>query len=1100
MRKEKEMKYRAMLCLVLICVLPSLSALAAMQTWVPTSAMHSADGDVTSLVSAEDNAYATLQHQETIDVAAWDGFLESGAGNLAVVFSFVAVSPTPDFEFHVSILQPDYLEDVCVIDPDGVGGTYSCNLSAYGIDTPDAVNQLQVQLEGIENPDQKKPDSSDIDYIYLVLTYDPTPLDVEVATYQDPAYSQEFRFFQRNDSIYAEATVHASDGSPCIDCTVDADFIVDDQVEQSLALSHAGNGVYRGVWDTGDTAPHGVYTIDVTAANNVGSANGQGQMHLYSGAGVSAYTLSDDHILENKHLVFAFNDGDPLSGLYQKETGVWYDLELISLSVGQGGVDSNGRGRYSSLAFDNRGEQLPSATLTSMVEAGDEPGDNELVVSYMDGSVRVHKYDGAGYSLLWETATGQEWSWDTQIGDVDGDGRRELVATQSAIHGPAQVVFFRQAGPQEWVEFARESLSSACYGVDIADYDGDGDNEVAMPETVQGAPDLLWILEYDPAQDGFSKEMVFESPSAIFKVVSGDLNHNLLPELFVSKVADNTLGVLEWDASQAAYLPIGTASMSNNIADDMDVADLNSDGVVDLMACGNGKVIDVVSFDVSSQEYQHMWTSPEALNYIQWCGAGDFNSNGRMEMAGSAGSADDALYVYEWSGTDWAFDQIWHGGDTGGTLMNGGFTGDSDNDGVDEFGVDQYITLRVYENWTGSEYQNTHSFPDGATGTVGDLDNNGLPPAGIKLDVSLPSEDSDYLVYKLYDVSSSRDLRVYSTIGGNIGGSASDDRYHLEDGSDGLLSYLDPGQWSSYTDSYYALHYDASGTGDGAAQNVIAWIRHDESLGLTFADAGLWNDGNNGGLRIGYDIASSIGPGDYVEYLLAFTQGDYHTVHRWVPSIRQGVLPAPNFMADPGIGDTTQPSLEILNPQDGGVVGGIVSIVANATDESGILSVRYRIDGEPFLPMTWDSGLYQADWDTTQQANGGHSITVVATDNANNSRIEVLGVTVNNGAPALQIAVETDKETYRKGEWVYATMTVSDDQGGPVADADATVGFCEPDGTLAHSCNGLTNGEGVFGCEYKIKRPDPKGTWTVEASADKAGFTPASATKSFEVR
>ncbi len=1094
------MKYCAMLCLVLICVLPCLSALAEMQTWVPISATHSVVGDVTSLVNADDSAYAALNHQETIDVAAWDGFLDSGAANLTVVFNFVAVSPTPDFEFHVNILQPISLADACVIDPHGVGGTYSCNLAAQGIDSPDEVNQLQVQLEGIEDPDQKRPDSSDVGYIYLTLSYDPSPQDVGVATYQDPAYSQDFVFFQPNDSIYTEVTVHNSDGSPCTDCTVDADFIIGGRVEQSVALAHADNGVYRGAWEPDDMAAHGVYTIQVTAANDVGSATGQAQMHRYSGAGVSAYSLDGDHVLENKHLVFAFSDHGPVSGLYQKETGVWYDLELISLSEGQGGVDSNGRGRYSSLALSSAGEQLPSATLSAQVEAGAEPGDNELVVGYMDGSVRVHKYDGAGYSPLWETAAGLEFIFDVQVGDVDGDGRNELVAVESSIFGPADVTFFRQAGAEEWVEFARETLANGCYGVEVGDFDGDGDNEVAMPEYIQGAPDLLWILEYDPAQDGFIKEMVYESPSAIFKVVSGDLNQNVLPELFVSRVDANTLGVVEWDASQAAYVHIGTATMSNNIADDMGVADLNSDGVVDLLACGNGMVIDVISFNVSSQEYQHKWTSPEALDYVQWCGAGDFNGNGRMEMAGGTSLNGDALYVYEWSGTDWAFDQIWHGGDLAGTLMNAGFTGDSDNDGVDEFGVDEGTSFNVYEDWTGSEYQKTHSFLDGVTGAVGDLDNNGPPPAVMKLDISLPSDESDYLIYRLYDVSSSRDLSVYSPFGGNIGGSASDDRYHLEDGSDGLLSYLDPGQWSTYTDSNYALGYDMSSAGDGANQNVIAWIRYQESPGLSFGYTGLWNDRNNAGLRIGYDIASSVGPGDSVEYLLAFTQGDYHTIHRWVPSIQQGVLPDPNFMSDPGTGDTTQPGLQILNPLDGSVVGGTVSIEANAFDDSGILSVRYRIDGGPFQLMTGDSGTYQADWDTTQQANGEHDITVVAVDNANNSRVALRAVRVNNGSPSLQVTVETDKERYRKTEWVYATMTVTDGQGVPVADAEATLRFYKPDGALAHSCNGFTDAGGVFTCAYETSRADPKGTWSVEALAEKEGFPPASASISFVVR
>ncbi len=98
--------------------------------------------------------------------------------------------------------------------------------------------------------------------------------------------------------------------------------------------------------------------------------------------------------------------------------------------------------------------------------------------------------------------------------------------------------------------------------------------------------------------------------------------------------------------------------------------------------------------------------------------------------------------------------------------------------------------------------------------------------------------------------------------------------------------------------------------------------------------------------------------------------------------------------------DTTPPTVSLTAPAGGATVSGTISVTANAADNSGTTaSVQFRLDGNDLgVPDT--IAPFSASWNTTQVANGSHTLTAVAKDPSNNTTTSnPVTVTVTNSAP-----------------------------------------------------------------------------------------------------
>ncbi|HWQ52581.1 MAG TPA: malectin domain-containing carbohydrate-binding protein [Bryobacteraceae bacterium] len=134
----------------------------------------------------------------------------------------------------------------------------------------------------------------------------------------------------------------------------------------------------------------------------------------------------------------------------------------------------------------------------------------------------------------------------------------------------------------------------------------------------------------------------------------------------------------------------------------------------------------------------------------------------------------------------------------------------------------------------------------------------------------------------------------------------------------------------------------------------------------------------------------------------------------------------------PGVSDSTPPAVSVTSPANGQTVSGIVSVSANASDNTGVAAVQFRVNGAP-LGADDTSAPYGATWDTTQIANGSYQITAEARDAAGNRTtsgtitVNVANTVADTTGPAVAITSPASGQTV-SGQ-ITVTASASDNIG-----------------------------------------------------------------------
>ena len=96
--------------------------------------------------------------------------------------------------------------------------------------------------------------------------------------------------------------------------------------------------------------------------------------------------------------------------------------------------------------------------------------------------------------------------------------------------------------------------------------------------------------------------------------------------------------------------------------------------------------------------------------------------------------------------------------------------------------------------------------------------------------------------------------------------------------------------------------------------------------------------------------------------------------------------------------DNTPPTISLTAPTNGATISGAVSVSATASDNVGVASVQFVLDGSA-LGVSVTSAPYSVSWNTTTASNGAHILTAQAKDAAGNvSTSASVSVTVSNTA------------------------------------------------------------------------------------------------------
>ena len=101
--------------------------------------------------------------------------------------------------------------------------------------------------------------------------------------------------------------------------------------------------------------------------------------------------------------------------------------------------------------------------------------------------------------------------------------------------------------------------------------------------------------------------------------------------------------------------------------------------------------------------------------------------------------------------------------------------------------------------------------------------------------------------------------------------------------------------------------------------------------------------------------------------------------------------------------DVTAPAVAFTSPAAGSV-SGTVTVAATASDEIGVTSVQFNLDGAP-LGTEIGSAPYQVVWDTGTMSNGAHVLTAVARDGAGHTSSATVNITVANDYAGPTVAI-----------------------------------------------------------------------------------------------
>jgi hypothetical protein len=96
--------------------------------------------------------------------------------------------------------------------------------------------------------------------------------------------------------------------------------------------------------------------------------------------------------------------------------------------------------------------------------------------------------------------------------------------------------------------------------------------------------------------------------------------------------------------------------------------------------------------------------------------------------------------------------------------------------------------------------------------------------------------------------------------------------------------------------------------------------------------------------------------------------------------------------------DSTPPAISSMTPSGGATVSGTVAVQTSATDNVGVTSVSFYVDGA--LKATDSTAPYGFSWDTTTAINGTHLLMAKASDAAGNTASLSCSVTVSNVSQA----------------------------------------------------------------------------------------------------
>ncbi len=97
-------------------------------------------------------------------------------------------------------------------------------------------------------------------------------------------------------------------------------------------------------------------------------------------------------------------------------------------------------------------------------------------------------------------------------------------------------------------------------------------------------------------------------------------------------------------------------------------------------------------------------------------------------------------------------------------------------------------------------------------------------------------------------------------------------------------------------------------------------------------------------------------------------------------------------------GDSSRPSVQLVQPGSGDTVRGVITVLAEASDNKNLASAELLVDGKSVdeVNISGTQAAVAINWNTTSVSDGSHEVSIRITDTSGNTRSDSVTVSVNN--------------------------------------------------------------------------------------------------------
>ena len=286
--------------------------------------------------------------------------------------------------------------------------------------------------------------------------------------------------------------------------------------------------------------------------------------------------------------------------------------------------------------------------------------------------------------------------------------------------------------------------------------------------------------------------------------------------------------------------------------------------------------------------------------------------------------------------------------------------------------------------------------------------------------------------------------------------------------------YAGSGSWTDYTvETKFQLFSTSDYPGGlrgrvnlSTGQSYAAWLYPAESTIKLFR-TGAWNIDSSGLVLLQQVTVSTITANTFHRLALNFSGSQIKVIYDGTTvitttdtALASGAVALDvsnqhiqfdDVLVTQTIADTTPPTVSVTAPASNATVSGTVNVTASASDNVGVVSVQFLLDGAALgSPVT--AAPYQTSWNTTSSSNGPHTLSAQAKDAAGNVGTAAnVSVTVSNSAgapPTITRVSATSGSTAGGGQL--------DVLGTNLTGATVTIG-----GQSATFLNGLSDGSRI---------------------------------------